>query len=145
MTHIATITPGPQRMRALERANEVRLARARLKRQIACGQVPAAYVILELPWEAENWPVGELLMSQRRWGSTRARKLLDGLHISEKRPIGELTERQRRLLASQLGVAEPRTAVLDDLDSGVSQISGDEPVAPGFVAHESGALALAGV
>jgi hypothetical protein len=108
MTHTATATATammtlePQRMRALERANEVRLARARLKRQIADGRTSAADVVLDLPPEAANWSVRELLMSQRRWGSIRSRKLLTELQISEMRPIGALTERQRRLLAAQL-------------------------------------------
>ncbi len=102
MTFTATMTTGPQRMQALERANAVRLKRAELKRQIADGQVSAANVILDLPWEASSWPVGELLTSQRRWGSIRAHKLLAGLHISETRPVGALTERQRRVLAAQL-------------------------------------------
>jgi hypothetical protein len=114
MTDIATLTPQlqksptPQRMRALERANAVRLARAELKRQIAHGRLSAAEVILELPSEAMSWSVGELLMSQRRWGSNRARKLLSGLQISENRQIGMLTDRQRRLLASQLGTQPER-------------------------------------
>ena len=109
MTDIATLTPelerspAPQRMRALERANAVRLARAELKRQIAHGHRSAAEVILELPSEAKSWSVGELLMSQRRWGSNRTRKLLCGLQISENRHLGMLTERQRRVLATQLG------------------------------------------
>jgi hypothetical protein len=107
MMQIATMTPEPQRMRALERANEVRLARAQLKRRIADGRMAAAQVILELPSEAKNWSVGELLVSQRRWGSIRARKLLVGLQISEKRAIGELTERQRGVLAALLAVHEP--------------------------------------
>ena len=109
MTDIAMLTPelektsAPQRMRALERANAVRLARAELKRQIARGRVSAAEVILDLPSEAISWSVGELLMSQRRWGSNRTRKLLSGLQISENRHLGALTERQRRVLAAQLG------------------------------------------
>lgn len=109
MTQIAataTITLEPQRMRALERANEVRLARARLKRQIADGHTTAASVILDLPSEARNWSVQELLMSQRRWGSIRSRKLLAELQIGELRPIGALTERQRHLLAGQLEADE---------------------------------------
>jgi hypothetical protein len=110
MTHTATatgtMTMEPQRMRALERANEVRLARARLKRQIADGHTTAARVILDLPPEAANWSVRELLMSQRRWGSIRSRKLLAELQIGELRPIGALTERQRRLLAGQLAAEE---------------------------------------
>ena len=102
-----TMTLEPQRMRALERANEVRLARARLKRQIADGHTSAARVILDLPPEARNWSVRELLMSQRRWGSIRSRKLLAEVQISELRPIGALTDRQRRLLAGQLAADEP--------------------------------------
>lgn len=102
---------GPQRMRALERANAVRLARAELKRRIAHGHLSAAEVILRLPAEARSWPVGELLMSQRRWGSNRTRKLLSGLQISEMRHLSLLTERQRRLLATQLGAP-----AVDELD-----------------------------
>ena len=102
MTFTATMTTGPQRMQALERANAVRLKRAELKRRIADGRMSAADLILDLPWEATSWPVGELLTSQRRWGSIRAHKLLAGLHITETRPVGELTERQRRVLAAQL-------------------------------------------
>jgi hypothetical protein len=102
MTFTATMTTGPQRMQALERANAVRLKRAQLKRGIADGRMSAADVILDLPWEASSWPVGELLTSQRRWGSIRAHKLLAGLHISETRPVGALTQRQRQVLATQL-------------------------------------------
>jgi hypothetical protein len=117
MTQTATMTQEPQRMRALERANEVRLKRAWLKRQVADGAITAAAVILELPDEARNWSVGELLKSQRRWGSIRSHKLLAGLHISEKRPIGELTERQRRLIAERLAVhASRQLAVREQCD-----------------------------
>jgi hypothetical protein len=101
-----SIVTEPQRLRALERANEVRLARAELKRRIADGQVSAAEVILVLPGAARSWAVGELLTSQRRWGNTRCRKFLQRHHINETKPLGELTERQRRLLAAQLGAAK---------------------------------------
>jgi len=98
----ATMTLEPQRLRALERANEVRLARAELKRRIADGDVSAAEVILASPWQASSWTVGDLLMSQRRWGTTRCRKFLTQNQISEVKQVGHLTERQRRLLAAQL-------------------------------------------
>jgi hypothetical protein len=103
MTHIAMMTHEPQRMRALERANKVRLARAELKRRIAEGHVSAARVILVPPSEAHNWAVGELLTSQKRWGTTRCRKFLQRHRISETKALGDLTERQRRLLAEGLG------------------------------------------
>jgi hypothetical protein len=103
MTETATISQDPQRLRALERANQVRLARADLKRRIAGGELPAASIILDAPWEASSWSVGDLLMSQRRWGSTRCQKFLRVLEISENKQIGTLTERQRIALATHLG------------------------------------------
>jgi hypothetical protein len=102
MTETALKTFEPQRLRALERANEIRLARAAIKRRIALGEVSAAEVILQCPAAADSWPVGELLISQRRWGSTRCRKFLSRNRIVETKPVGKLTERQRLLLASSL-------------------------------------------
>jgi hypothetical protein len=102
MKHTGTMTPTPQRLQALERANEIRLARAELKRRIAEGEVSVADVLLDPPFEAGSWAIGDLLMSQRRWGSSRCRKFLFRHHIMETKPVSALTERQRRLLAGQL-------------------------------------------
>ncbi|MBA2505885.1 MAG: hypothetical protein H0V29_08060 [Thermoleophilaceae bacterium] len=44
----------------------------------------------------------ELLMSQRRWGRTRSRRILLGLGIPENKRIGTLTDRQRAALAAVL-------------------------------------------
>lgn len=108
----ATRSPEPQRLRALERANEVRLARASLKRRIALGDVSAAEVLLTCPTEASSWQIGDLLMSQRRWGTTRCRKFLSRNHIVETKPIGKLTERQRRVLAEALDASPDGAPVL---------------------------------
>ncbi len=106
MTATATIAPAaPQHMRALERANKVRLARAELKRRIAEGETGVAEVILDCPWEADSMAVGDLLMSQRRWGQTRCRKFLAQVPMSEKKTIGSMTDRQRRTLAGMLTAA----------------------------------------
>lgn len=96
----------PQHMQALARANRVRLARAELKRSIARGDVEAADVIRDCPWETESMTLAELLTSQRRWGRTRARKFLLGLSLSENKRIGTLTERQRVLLTTELSTRE---------------------------------------
>jgi len=107
MNATATIAPaGPQYMRALERANQVRLARAELKRRVAVDEIAVSEVILECPWEAESMAVADLLMSQRRWGQTRCRKFLAQVPMSEKKTIGSMTERQRRTLAAMLSAAE---------------------------------------
>ena len=118
MDATATADGGVQHMRALERANEVRLARADLKRRIADGQLRAVDVILSSPWEAESMAVADVLTSQRRWGQTRARRLLAGIPLSENKTLGSITERQRRTLAS---------AVLEATADG----SGQAPADPG--------------
>jgi hypothetical protein len=103
MNATATLAPAPpQHLKALERANRVRLARAELKRRVASGEVTAAEVILSCPWEANSMTVFDLLLSQRRWGRTRARKFLGGLPLSEAKTLGSLTNRQRVTLAALL-------------------------------------------
>jgi hypothetical protein len=93
-------------MRALERANEVRLARAGLKRKVSMDEIDVAEVILACPWEAQSMAVADLLMSQRRWGQTRCRKFLAQIPMSEKKTIGSMTDRQRHTLAALLSSAE---------------------------------------
>ncbi len=102
MDGLQTVTPGPQHLQALQRANRVRLARAELKRKIAEGEATAAEVILSAPWEASSMAIGDVLMSQRRWGGTRCRKFLAMFRISETKTVGSLTDRQRHALAAQL-------------------------------------------
>lgn len=102
MNASATIAPGPQHLRALQRANEVRLARADLKRRVADGELTVAEVILQSPWEAQSMAIADLLMSQRRWGRTRCRRFLAQVPLPETKTIGSLTERQRHAVAALL-------------------------------------------
>src|SRR5665811_2263181 len=76
------------------------------------GDVGVAAVIEDCPWEADSMTLAELLTSQRRWGRTRARKLLQTLALSENKRIGSLTPRQRALLTSALSGPRPRDTVL---------------------------------
>jgi hypothetical protein len=96
----ATIAPAPQHMQALQRANEVRLARAELKRRVADGDITAGEVILTSPWEVASMSIGELLVSQHRWGSTRCRKFLGEIGMPETKTVGSMTDRQRHALAA---------------------------------------------
>jgi hypothetical protein len=116
MNATATIAPAsragvptggaPQYMRALERANKVRLARADLKRRVTAGVTTVAEVVLDCPWEVDSMAVADLLMSQRRWGQSRCRKFLAQVPISETKTVGSMTDRQRRTLAGMLQAAE---------------------------------------
>jgi hypothetical protein len=137
MNATATIAPvGPQHMRALERANQVRLARAELKRRVAGGELDAAEVILECPWEAQSMAVADLLMSQRRWGQTRCRKFLAQIPMSEKKTIGSMTERQRHTLAAML------TAVPQGRDQLTELAPRPYQAPPRHVPREQRAMAL---
>ncbi len=106
----ASVISAPQHLQALERANQVRLARAELKRAVADGELTAADVILTCPWEAERMTVAELLTSQRRWGRTRARKFLVRVPMSETKTLGSMTQRQREALASLLAGASAESS-----------------------------------
>jgi hypothetical protein len=93
------IVPASQHMRALQAANDVRIARAALKRSIGAGERDVAEVVFTCPWMAETMSLGELLRSQRRWGRARVQKLLRSAELSETKTLNALTERQRTLLA----------------------------------------------
>src|SRR3954463_16155721 len=102
MAESATSEAAPQHLRALEQANKVRLARAELKRRVATQTTTVADVVLDCPWEAESMAVSDLLMSQRRWGRARCRRVLITVGLPENKQIGTLTDRQRRALATAL-------------------------------------------
>src|SRR3954469_9404366 len=102
MGETATSEAAPQHLRALEQANKVRLARAELKRRVATQTTTVADVVLDCPWEAESMAVSDLLMSQRRWGRARCRRVLLSVGLPENKQIGTLTDRQRRALATAL-------------------------------------------
>ncbi len=95
-----------QHLRALQHANRVRLARAGMKRLIASGDLAVADVVLSCPWQAYSMEVGDLLMSQKRWGLARCRRLLVSIGVPENKAVGTLTERQRLALADALDARE---------------------------------------
>ncbi len=110
MSATATIAPentrdpeDPQYMGALRRANEVRLARAQTRREVAAGELSVGEVVLACRRELHTMTVFELLAAQRRWGRKRARDLLGEVGLPETKSLGTMTERQRRLVADRLG------------------------------------------
>jgi hypothetical protein len=102
MNATTVVGGGAQCLQALQRANEVRLARSNLKRQVAEGKVRAADVILRCPSQIEGMAVADLLMSQPRWGHTRCRSVLTAVPLPETKTVGSMTDRQRLILAALL-------------------------------------------
>jgi len=112
-----TTVDSSQRLRALERANRVRIARARVKRRIAAGELTAAQVILSPRREIDGMPIAGVLGSQRRWGEFRSRGLLARLGMSDAKTIGSMTERQRIATASVLTLSGAGSGQPEDLSS----------------------------
>jgi hypothetical protein len=98
----------PQHLRALQRANQIRLARAEIKRRVAFGELNVIDVLLSGVEEIETMEIAELLTSQRRWGHTRARRFLAAIPMTESKAIGSMTERQLATLASMLSTCAPQ-------------------------------------
>jgi hypothetical protein len=110
MGNSATVDAGQeQHLQALEYANRVRLARAEMKRKVAAGELSAGEVILDSPWQANSMSISDLLMSQKRWGRTRCRRLLVSLGVPENKQVGTLTVRQREALAAMLAAKNAST------------------------------------
>lgn len=103
-------------MRALARANEIRLARSEAKRGIRGGELSIAEAMrLEC---CQSMTVYDLLQAQRGWGSSglkksegrRATKVLSRLEISPYRRVEQLSDRQRGLLVEASVAVYPRAA-----------------------------------
>lgn len=93
------VNRAPQYMAALERANEVRIYRAGLKRAVRNRLFNAADVLGDIVEpDLETMPIGELLMAVPGIGRTKARSMTAKVGASLTRPLGELTVRQRREL-----------------------------------------------
>ena len=97
-----------------------------MKRQIAAGELPAAEVVLGRPWEAHSMSISDLLMSQKRWGRTRCRRLLVSLSVPENKQVGTLTERQRDALAAVLNMKNG-SAEADDAHTGPVRVPQPPP------------------
>lgn len=86
----------PQHLRALDRANVIRLRRGEIRRELAVGAITLAEAMAD---EAcDRLAIGKLLAWQSRWGAERADRALRGI-CWPLRPVGGLTVRQRALIA----------------------------------------------
>jgi hypothetical protein len=91
-----------QRMAALKRANEIRTARAQLKRDVKAGKVQARDVLLEPPEWAGSMKVFDLLIAVPKYGRVRVNKILQLARVSPSKTLGGLSRRQRSDVASML-------------------------------------------
>ena len=91
-----------QRMAALRRANEIRTARAQLKRDLKAGRRSIHDLLLEPPEFLATAKVLDLLLAVPKYGRVKANKVLLLCRISPSKTIGGLSARQRTELVSML-------------------------------------------
>ena len=84
-----------QRLRALKQANEVRSARARLKRDLAAGEIELAQILACPPACARTARVRDLLLVLPKIGSVKAGQILARCGIAHSKTLAGLSDRQR--------------------------------------------------
>jgi S13-like protein len=91
-----------QRMRALQRANQIRSARAQLKRDLKGGKAKIETLLLDPPEYVLSAKAFDMILAVPKYGRVKANKILTQCRISPSKTIGGLSERQRAELVSML-------------------------------------------
>ena len=87
-----------QRRRALRHANEIRIGRARLKRELASGRVRIEDIIAQPPAFARTAKVYDLLLALPKVGPAKAARSLTRCRVAPAKTLAGLTDRQRQEL-----------------------------------------------
>jgi S13-like H2TH domain len=87
-------------MEALKRANEIRVRRAQLKKDLKDGRVQIEDVLRDPPEYVETAKVFDILMAVPKFGRVKAARFLNQCRISQSKTVGGLSERQRAELLS---------------------------------------------
>ena len=82
----------------MRHANEVRIGRARLKRELASGRVRIDEIIARPPEFAKTARVYDLLLALPKVGPARAARWLSQCRIAPSKTVAGLSERQRHEL-----------------------------------------------
>jgi hypothetical protein len=91
-----------QRMDALARANQIRIKRAQLKRDLKAGRLSIHSLLLNPPEYVETAKVFDMLLAVPKYGRVKVNKILAHCRIAPSKTIGGLSERQRSELISLL-------------------------------------------
>ncbi|MFN0154210.1 MAG: integration host factor, actinobacterial type [Gaiella sp.] len=89
-----------QRMEALRRANDIRVRRAQLKKDLKDGMLSIDDVLLDPPDFVLTAKVFDMLMAVPKFGRVKAARLLNQCRISQSKTVGGLSERQRAELVN---------------------------------------------
>ena len=84
-----------QRMDALRRANDIRVKRAQLKKDLKLGQLRIDEILRDPPEYVATAKVLDMLMAVPKFGQVKAKRYLNQCRISESKTVGGLSDRQR--------------------------------------------------
>jgi hypothetical protein len=84
-----------QRMDALKRANDIRVKRAQLKKDLKDGRVQVERILQNPPDYVSTAKVIDILMAVPKFGRVKAARFLNTCRISQSKTVGGLSERQR--------------------------------------------------
>src|SRR5436189_4586718 len=87
-----------QRMEALRRANDIRVKRAQLKKDLKSGAVSIEQILREPREFVSTAKVFDMLMAVSKFGCVNAQRLLNQCRISLSKTVGGLSARQRQEL-----------------------------------------------
>jgi hypothetical protein len=90
-----------QRLRALRLANEIRSARAELKRELASGKIELAQIVARPPECVRTARVRDVLLALPKVGAVKAGRILADCGIAHSKTLGGLTDRQRTELLNR--------------------------------------------
>jgi hypothetical protein len=91
-----------QRMEALQRANNIRSRRAKLKIELKAGRQSIHQLLLHPPEYLETAKVFDIMLAVPKYGRVKVNKILTQCRISPSKTIGGLSERQRGELVALL-------------------------------------------
>ena len=91
-----------QRMDALRRANEIRVRRAQLKKDLKNGRARIEDILRNPPGYVETAKVFDMLMAVPKFGRVKAARFLNQCRISQSKTVGGLSDRQRAELVGLL-------------------------------------------
>jgi hypothetical protein len=91
-----------QRMDALRRANDIRTARAKLKKDLKASRASIHAILLDPPEYVMTAKVFDMLLAVPKYGRVKTNRILNQCRISPSKTIGGLSERQRTELVSLL-------------------------------------------
>src|SRR5213080_2951955 len=84
-----------QRMEALKRANDIRVRRAKLKKDLKDGRVRIQAILSNPPEYVSTAKVFDILMAVPKFGRVKAARFLNQCRISQSKTVGGLSDRQR--------------------------------------------------